>query len=63
MKCEKLNLQDRYKKTEDKKKAKVLEDFSNNWNEQITKRQEEQSRRFKEYLKQKHEREQQTNDT
>ena len=63
MKCEKVNLQDRYKKTEDKKKAKVLEDFCNNWNEQITKRQEEHSRRFKEYLKQKHEREQQTNDT
>lgn len=63
MKCEKLNLQDRYKKTEDKKKAKVLEDFCNNWNEQITKRQEEHSRRLKEYLKQKHEREQQTNDT
>ena len=61
MKCEKLNLQDRYRKPEDKRKAKVLEDFCNDWNEQLTKAQEERSRRFKEYLKQKQER--QTNST
>lgn len=63
MKYEKLNLQDRCKKTENKQRAKIIEDFCNDWNKQYVKAHEERSRRFKEYLKQKHEREQQSNDT